>query len=288
MGRSYRDWWPMIAGSTTHALLLWQRFVDGQQVVKLMYAIYNPDNGEFVKGVAAVESGVKYYTYDVQYIASIDRFLVTGAYKNGAGFAFLIDDNGQVTAKNKNLPGLVREAQPAIKAFDDGAFVVYPRHPNGLFVLKIGASSIALNNVVSDSYAWRYMGTDGIFTGENAVYFVSLSETGNVEKMFNNIVSTSRVKDDKASVNTPFRLYPGVPNPFNPKTTIRYDLSRDAPINLSVYDISGRHIVTLTDGVQPAGSHVVHFDGNDLPSGVYCCTMISHIFHQTTKLLLVK
>lgn len=71
-----------------------------------------------------------------------------------------------------------------------------------------------------------------------------------------------------------FRLLSNYPNPFNPVTTIRYALERDAQIRLTVHDVSGRHVRTLVSGFQTAGSHTVRWhgtsnDGAPMPSGVY-------------------
>ena len=59
------------------------------------------------------------------------------------------------------------------------------------------------------------------------------------------------------------------PNPFNPSTTVTYTLDRPSPTELSVYDLTGRIVSTLVDGVQPAGNHEVRFSAADLPTGTY-------------------
>ena len=50
-----------------------------------------------------------------------------------------------------------------------------------------------------------------------------------------------------------FALYPNFPNPFNPSTTLRFDLPRDCPVQLSIYNVVGQRIRTLVDGPQAAG-----------------------------------
>jgi flagellar hook assembly protein FlgD len=70
------------------------------------------------------------------------------------------------------------------------------------------------------------------------------------------------------------RLEPNFPNPFNPRTTISYWLSRATRVRLAVYDARGRHIATLVDATMPSGTHATHWDGIDergrkLASGVY-------------------
>ncbi len=71
-----------------------------------------------------------------------------------------------------------------------------------------------------------------------------------------------------------FALYSNFPNPFNPTTTITYDLSRAGQVSLDVYDMLGQKITSLFDGGQPAGSYSYAWDGRDargnvVSSGVY-------------------
>ncbi|MGA9119994.1 MAG: T9SS type A sorting domain-containing protein [Bacteroidota bacterium] len=66
-----------------------------------------------------------------------------------------------------------------------------------------------------------------------------------------------------------FTLYPAYPNPFNPMTTIRFDLPTASRISLQVFNVLGQRVVTLADEVLPAGSHQVHFDAAGYASGVY-------------------
>jgi photosystem II stability/assembly factor-like uncharacterized protein len=64
-------------------------------------------------------------------------------------------------------------------------------------------------------------------------------------------------------------LQQNYPNPFNPVTRISFDLPVNAAVTLKVYDILGREVRTLFDGMKTAGSHLVFFDGRELASGVY-------------------
>ena len=58
-----------------------------------------------------------------------------------------------------------------------------------------------------------------------------------------------------------FDLAQNYPNPFNPTTTINYNLTTDATITLRVYDMLGREVSSLVNGVQSAGIHTVVWDG---------------------------
>ena len=72
------------------------------------------------------------------------------------------------------------------------------------------------------------------------------------------------------------QLLPNQPNPFNPRTTLRFELAKPGAVDLRLYDVAGRLVRTLCDGREalPAGRHAVAWDGTDdggrqLPSGVY-------------------
>jgi hypothetical protein len=62
-------------------------------------------------------------------------------------------------------------------------------------------------------------------------------------------------------------LAQNTPNPFNPATTIRYVLPRDGDVNLRIFDVRGRLVRTLVDGVQTAGEHAVLWDGRTAGGG---------------------
>lgn len=66
-----------------------------------------------------------------------------------------------------------------------------------------------------------------------------------------------------------FALASAYPNPFASKTTIEFELPVAQDVRLAVYDVLGRQVATLVDGVQQAGKWTVEFDATDLPSGVY-------------------
>jgi len=94
----------------------------------------------------------------------------------------------------------------------------------------------------------------------------------------------------EASDNQPekFSLSQNTPNPFNPATTIRYALPEMSDVRLYVYDLSGREVAQLQDGVQTAGTHTVVFDGTRLSSGVYFCRLETAAGVWTRKMLLMK
>ncbi len=85
-----------------------------------------------------------------------------------------------------------------------------------------------------------------------------------------------------------FRLEQNYPNPFNPSTTIGYILPHAAPVRLTVYDLLGREVANLVEGVQPAGHHQVVWDAGELKSGVYFYVLEAGEFRQIRKMILLR
>lgn len=85
-----------------------------------------------------------------------------------------------------------------------------------------------------------------------------------------------------------YMLHQNYPNPFNPVTTIRYFIPKREHVQLRIYEVTGKVVVTLVDGYQIAGTHRVEFDGSLLPSGVYFYRLRAGEFLITRKMTLVR
>ena len=73
----------------------------------------------------------------------------------------------------------------------------------------------------------------------------------------------------EVEIPTTLALSQNYPNPFNPSTTITYTLDRPGLVEMSVYNLTGRIVSTLVDGMQSAGQYEVRFDADGLPAGMY-------------------
>ena len=99
-----------------------------------------------------------------------------------------------------------------------------------------------------------------------------------------------------AQTNSPiprrFELYQNFPNPFNPSTTIKYDLPKESRVKIVVYDILGREVARLVDEMKKAGSYQVVWETNRLASGVYFYRIeamsVGERIVDVKKMLLVK
>ena len=85
-----------------------------------------------------------------------------------------------------------------------------------------------------------------------------------------------------------YNLSQNFPNPFNPVTSITYNLPIDGKVTIKVYDMSGREISTIADWNMTSGYHTVSFDASNLPSGVYFYKISADNFKETKKMTLIK
>ena len=115
---------------------------------------------------------------------------------------------------------------------------------------------------------------------------------------FDNIgmnISTDVLSNEEADIVTPkeFALLGNYPNPFNPVTTLRFDLDYTSKVNLTVYNILGNEIITLQNGELQAGRHAIQWNasnayGQKVPSGLYLYKVTSDSRILTGKMLLMK
>ncbi len=83
-------------------------------------------------------------------------------------------------------------------------------------------------------------------------------------------------------------LLPTYPNPFNPGTTIAYELSSRQLVVLTIVDLCGREVATIDNGYRDAGTHSVRFDGSRLSSGIYVCRLQAGTSAASRTIVLVK
>jgi hypothetical protein len=95
------------------------------------------------------------------------------------------------------------------------------------------------------------------------------------------------------SAPSDFGLSQNRPNPFNPVTTIRYAVAEEGPLSIRIYNVLGQQVITLVEGIRPAGYHEVSWDGTDtrgqeVASGIYFYRMEAGDFGVTKRMILLK
>ena len=94
--------------------------------------------------------------------------------------------------------------------------------------------------------------------------------------------------DGGASLPKFITLHPVYPNPFNPVTTLELDLPRALPARLAVYDVLGREVRLLNEGLLSAGSHRIQFDAHDLATGPYLIRLDAGGVSRVQNVMLIK
>jgi len=131
-------------------------------------------------------------------------------------------------------------------------------------------------------------------TGDNAsptgavTGLIAVSKSGGSTAVAN--VSLQQLIEEDAATEMPtqYELYNAYPNPFNPSTTIMFDLPEASKVRLVVYDMLGREVAVLADGERPAGHYSLRFDAGKLSSGMYIYRLQTNNYTQTKKLMLMK
>jgi len=90
------------------------------------------------------------------------------------------------------------------------------------------------------------------------------------------------------SVPKTMALHQNYPNPFNPATKISFDLSTRSSAVVKVYDMLGREVAEIFNGIADAGTHTVSFDAANLPTGFYTYTLHANGTSMTKRMMLVK
>ena len=97
------------------------------------------------------------------------------------------------------------------------------------------------------------------------------------------------------SIPKKFVLEQNYPNPFNPSTILNYDIPNQSNVQLKIYEVSGREILTLVNRQHEPGRYSIKFDGSNLASGIYFYRIVAkdlsgngREFVQSRKMLLIK
>jgi hypothetical protein len=103
-----------------------------------------------------------------------------------------------------------------------------------------------------------------------------------------NDLLTSIEEQSKKITPKEFSLSQNYPNPFNPVTTIKYEVPSNSKVNITIYDINGRKIMTLLDQKQNSGKYSLTFNAEELASGIYIYKLQAASIVKSRKMILLK
>lgn len=84
------------------------------------------------------------------------------------------------------------------------------------------------------------------------------------------------------------KLFSNYPNPFNPITTIKYEIANPDLVQLNIYNLIGEKVAILVNDYKVAGNYSIEFDGSNLPSGVYVYVLRVGSVYKVKKMVLLK
>jgi hypothetical protein len=130
---------------------------------------------------------------------------------------------------------------------------------------------------------------------DHSLMFVYSDANGQIKDMAPELsgLSVAMQASDVKPLPTVFALRQNAPNPFNPSTSIVYDLPKATNVRLEIYNVLGQKVKTLVDGYQNAGTQNIIWDGRDqsgasVASGIYFYRINAGDFNATKKMMMLK
>ena len=171
---------------------------------------------------------------------------------------------------------------------DLGQYLVFRSSTAVFDINKLSPIGFTRDTLFMDEYPLK----DGV-----SYYVVCAQDKhGNLSSQSNIVImSVNGILLSKGGVPSTFELYQNFPNPFNPSTTIAFDVAHEGWVSAKVYNTLGQEISTLIDNYLYAGSYQIKFDGSQQVSGVYFYNIVvvspknnSINYTNTKKFLLLK
>jgi len=148
------------------------------------------------------------------------------------------------------------------------------------------------DSLTSDYFPWQVQ----IFKREDFAWVplptkyekgIALSQTYQLG-YFAVFINLDAIEEEFELIPFSFDLKPAYPNPFNPFTSIQFDMPFASKVNLSVFNLKGEKIKELTNNLYEPGQYTLVWDGGKYPSGMYFIKMQTSSYSKTTKVLLLK
>jgi hypothetical protein len=145
-----------------------------------------------------------------------------------------------------------------------------------------------------DDAVWgnpQLLGAAELLEGNKLKFMAENFITGAVNEnadIWYNPPATGISVDPIGNVADDFALEQNYPNPFNPSTTISYTLQKPSEVKIGVYDLLGHEVAMLVNGMKPAGTNTVQFDGSNLSSGIYIYKLQTVDQVMNRKMMLLK
>jgi len=203
--------------------------------------------------------------------------------------AFVIEYNNVRAYFDANQTTTRLSFQVRIHESDSHIEFVYGPVQQGTFGGGDIGAMIGLKDHVGGDYHFYDIAAGGSGLTQSVVTNLSpLSDWPGPDSAYVIYTFPTSLEDEKPQQARRFALGVNYPNPFNPQTTVPFELARAAQVKLELYDVLGRRVATILNRRMEAGTHTALVDGRALSSGVYYYRLTAADFIQSRKMLLVK
>lgn len=151
----------------------------------------------------------------------------------------------------------------------DTPFIV--THQNGVDTLRLDQTANGSKWNSLGSYFFQGDTSESIIISNRAATGTYIVADAVRIVSYDSAAVTSMAQWEDRTPVSDYQLLMNYPNPFNAVTTIKYRLPKTSNARLRIVDLLGKQVMLLVDGRVEAGSHEIHFDARDLPSGLYFC-----------------
>lgn len=188
---------------------------------------------------------------------------------------------------------------PPITLWDiriDTLGVELPDYPEYLFLRAVGYCysdpGFCPNSINTDSMWAQIMSLHAIFQPDSLIpgdtsCMIAIWQSISSVQAGCFIFGSQQGADDNAAPHV-FEMLQIYPNPFNSQTTIEYALKERSLVTIQIYDLTGRRIETVNDGLQVAGKHKILWDASRQSSGIYFCRISASGYSETQRVVLLK
>jgi len=290
-----------------------------------VYVIENSDNNSYTNSwYGMVETYAAYihcWTNDIDKNGKPEFWVLGEAFYNGVGITRITifetnGDNSYEQVGRVDLIGVFSFYAGTMQAVDidnDGTEEIAICIDDNFLILNFNGNKdhhtyevfyIKQNELSASSENSVYFGATGndLFGNGEISILISMglaidTGAGGIQlKLFTQIYkpdSTTSIENPIIYIPRSTELYQNYPSPFNPTTSIKFDLNSSENISIKIYNSLGKEIRTLLDNYLPSGEHIVQWNGKDnkgniLPGGVYFIQMIAGSYQKTIKTILLK
>ncbi len=290
-----------------------------------VYVIENSDNNSYTNSwYGMVETYAAYihcWTNDIDKNGKPEFWVLGEAFYNGVGITRITifetnGDNSYEQVGRVDLIGVFSFYAGTMQAVDidnDGTEEIAICIDDNFLILNFNGNKdhhtyevfyIKQNELSASSENSVYFGATGndLFGNGEISILISMglaidTGAGGIQlKLFTQIYkpdSTTSIENPIIYIPRSTELYQNYPSPFNPTTSIKFDLNSSENISIKIYNSLGKEIRTLLDNYLPSGEHIVQWNGRDnkgniLPGGVYFIQMIAGSYQKTIKTILLK